>query len=111
MAFKCTVELRQEEIHDAFEGIEAEGSGYRRAQIRVCVDIIENEAIVGGLEILDTAHVQASGIKELLAGFDRSCGNFGVRMKFDRGDWPSLRYGAVRIAGPRVAHLRGAQIE
>lgn len=57
VSFKCTVELRQEEVYDAFEGIEAEGSGYRRAQIRVCVDIVENEAIVGGLEILDTSHV------------------------------------------------------
>ena len=111
MALKCKVQLRQEEIHHAFEGIEAEGSGDRRTEIRVCVDIIENKVLFRGLEILDTAHVHATGIDELPASLDRSCWNLRVRMKFDWGDWSCPRDGAVRIAVFRVAHLGRAQIE
>ena len=59
--------LCSQEIDDSFKRIEAEGLPYRRPKILVCIDVVENEAAVRSLQILDTTDVKVAGSHQFLA--------------------------------------------
>ena len=76
--------LLRQKIDYSLEGIEAEGSGDGRAQVRVGVHIVEDHSAVRRLQVLDTAHVESGGPDESLAAFHRNCRNVTIRIKLDR---------------------------
>src|SRR4029453_12267719 len=80
----ATLHLAQEEIDYALERIESERLPDGRAQVRVGVDVVEDQAAVLRFEILDSPYVELSCRDDLLAPRDGLRRHFVVRIELDR---------------------------
>jgi hypothetical protein len=68
---------RDQIVHDAIEGIEAERGGDRRPEVRVGVDVVEHAAAVRCFEVLDATDVQTRRADDARGGIDGVCRNLG----------------------------------
>ena len=73
------------EVDHPLERIEAEGLRHRRAQVGVGVDVVEHEAAVARLEILDAADVELAGRDDPLAPGDGLRRHFVIGIELRRG--------------------------
>jgi hypothetical protein len=62
--------LCDQEVDYSFERVEAEGLPDRCSKIRVRIDVVENQAAVRALQILDTADVKFTGSHQSFPGIN-----------------------------------------
>lgn len=72
-----------EVLGDPVKGLEPEGLADGLAQVGIGVDVVEDQAAIGGFEILDAGDVEAPGGNDAFPGGDSSGGHFRVGVKLD----------------------------
>ena len=83
-------DLAREEVDHALERIETECLRHRRPQVRVGVDVVDHQAAVAGLEVLDAGDVELARRHDALAPGHGLLRHFPVRIE--------LHFSCFRVA-------------